>query len=105
MSDSGFLITRRAFEELFNRPEYVPLQTGGPKTLLNSERYWVDRHAWFSQAGYTFRRRYQPNWVPSWAYSTHWRYFDDGLILSNGIVMDATRRDPGRSQTRGTEQY
>jgi len=34
--------------------------------LMESEFYWRDRYVWLQSIGYRLRRRYEPEWVPSW---------------------------------------
>ncbi|KAI0311022.1 hypothetical protein OF83DRAFT_1069524, partial [Amylostereum chailletii] len=67
---------------------------GEPGQLGQSEKRWLKILDWLQGLGYTFRARYQPDWVPSWLASG--KIFidcEDGRIA--GPLMDATRASDG----------
>ena|ERR1700736_6071482 len=37
-----------------------------PGYLSDGERFWRDHYNWLKECGYVLRRRYEPDWVPSW---------------------------------------
>lgn len=51
--------------------------------LMNGELFWRNHYQWLESIGYRLRRRYEPNWVPSW-YSTkkYWFKSEDGQPLN-----------------------
>lgn len=46
--------------------KYEELNRKGTYALLDDEILWRDRYADLSERGYELRRRYHPNWTPSW---------------------------------------
>jgi hypothetical protein len=60
------------------------------KNLVSYETWWVDRQEALECAGYRLRRRYHPNWQPSWAGTNKtWIDCEDGLIQPVSYVTYA----------------
>ncbi|KAH9969267.1 hypothetical protein BGW80DRAFT_1177115 [Lactifluus volemus] len=76
------------------------------KNLTRHEIWWVERYQKLETAGYKLRPRYDPDWRPSWGNKKRWfgwirgekQWFDyeDGLIQSANLCMDATQTSDGR---------
>ena len=48
--------------------------------LLSIEKVWRTRYEWLRQSGYLLRRRYEPDWIPSWKDSEKPPYLcEDGV--------------------------
>ncbi|KAJ6625323.1 kinase-like domain-containing protein [Mycena sp. CBHHK59/15] len=63
-----------------------------PGELNSLEIFWRDHQVWLKECGYMLRRRYMPDWVPSWQGTTKiWYQCEDGKMLTPGIVIDAVR--------------
>lgn len=69
--------------ELGNVPSLDELAT----EMLPFERRWKDRQLFLASHGYMLRRRYQPDWVPSWRASARTMPFhhEDAWSLLVGI--------------------
>jgi len=62
--------------------------------LLGNELLWRDHYHMLKDHGYTLRPRYHPDWVASWLNSSKSRFScEDGMPISAGQVLDATRAD------------
>lgn len=48
------------------RPVQPVMATDYDGKLDEYEIYWRDRYTFLRSAGYTLRRRYKPDWSPSW---------------------------------------
>ncbi|KAG6848030.1 hypothetical protein H0H93_004070 [Arthromyces matolae] len=63
-------------------------------TLLTPEIFWRDHYEYLKGHGYTLRRRYEPDWSPSWiAKGISQFQSEDGNLLLHGMINDATKRD------------
>ncbi|KAG6834336.1 hypothetical protein H0H93_010364 [Arthromyces matolae] len=62
--------------------------------LSSPEIFWRDHYEYLKGHGYTLRRRYEPDWSPSW-HTSGIRQFDseDAAIPFDGMINDATKRD------------
>jgi hypothetical protein len=68
-----------------------------PGELLKGELIWRDNYDWLKERGYILRRRYEPNWVPSWrGTKKYWDECEDGL-LSNVSFISGTKQQLKRS--------
>ncbi|KAN0140350.1 Protein kinase-like domain containing protein [Lactarius tabidus] len=68
-----------------------------PGTLVMTERWWRDRYNDFEKQGYRLRRRYHPQWEPSWLKTgKHFSTAEDGQATILRAVMDATCIRDGR---------
>ncbi|KIM75909.1 hypothetical protein PILCRDRAFT_45466, partial [Piloderma croceum F 1598] len=68
--------------------------------LMESELYWRDRYVWLQSIGYRLRRRYEPDWVPSWIGTKNISVLsEDGQPLSYSHLMDAIRSKDGAAVT------
>jgi len=49
--------------------DFLDSQTpvGKPGEIDPSERWWVERQEALERTGYLLRRRYRPDWKPSWS--------------------------------------
>ncbi|OJA10332.1 hypothetical protein AZE42_07351 [Rhizopogon vesiculosus] len=67
-----------------------------PGALSTNETWWCQQYLWLKSQGYLLRRRYAPDWVPSWE-GTQRNPFDceDGHCVHFGQIMDATRISDG----------
>jgi len=72
----------------------TPLFPGG---LTNAEVFWFNHYKWLEQNDYRLRRRYTPDWVPSWEASKKkdWAEAEDGTLYIYASIMDATRISDG----------
>ncbi|RDB25098.1 hypothetical protein Hypma_007501 [Hypsizygus marmoreus] len=63
--------------------------------LHPGEIFWRDNQPWLQEKGYALRKRYHPDWVPSWFKSPKkpWIECEDGIITRIGHIIDATRPD------------
>ncbi|KAI0077838.1 hypothetical protein K474DRAFT_1707019 [Panus rudis PR-1116 ss-1] len=73
--------------------DYARKTEAGLWALLPSEAAWRDRAIHLQQYGYILRRRYQPNWRPSWLGTNRDPHFYANS--QNYIVIDATRKKDG----------
>ncbi|KAF8265700.1 kinase-like domain-containing protein [Lactarius quietus] len=66
-------------------------------TLVMTERWWRDRYNDIEKQGYKLRRRYHPQWEPSWPKTGKDFYnAEDGQATILRAAMDATRIRDGR---------
>ncbi|TFK85935.1 kinase-like protein [Polyporus arcularius HHB13444] len=66
----------------------------GLYALLPAEKTWRDRQPGLQQRGYALRRRYQPNWQPSWmGTNINPFYCEDSVSITHIDIIDATRAD------------
>ncbi|KAI0745180.1 kinase-like domain-containing protein [Earliella scabrosa] len=71
--------------------------TTEPGSLYPSEIFWRDHQKWLEEQGYLLRRRYRPDWVPSWTGTKKSpRSFEDGHSSHNPQIMDAKRMSDGK---------
>ncbi|RPD57821.1 hypothetical protein L226DRAFT_617158 [Lentinus tigrinus ALCF2SS1-7] len=87
----------------------------GVYKLLPSEVKWRDRQPELQKRGYTLRKRYQKDWVPSWlGTNINPNYCEDFVFLMKAQVIDARRSDgtlvaiksvPGGSREVEMAQY
>ncbi|KAI9067305.1 kinase-like protein [Trametes sanguinea] len=69
--------------------ELAPLEDGG---LFSHEKFWRDHQQWLQDQGYMLRRRYHPDWIPSWQGTKRDPYdCEDGLRYKRLQIMDAVR--------------
>ncbi|GLB37865.1 putative expressed protein [Lyophyllum shimeji] len=62
--------------------------------LFAAEVFWRDHYQFLKDHGYILRPRYHPDWVASWlGTSKDWTECEDGVAMSTGQVLDATRAD------------
>ncbi|KAG6806691.1 hypothetical protein H0H93_002604, partial [Arthromyces matolae] len=63
-------------------------------SLSSPEIFWRDHYEYLKGHGYTLRRRYEPDWSPSW-HTSGIRRFDseDAVMPFDGMINDATKRD------------
>ncbi|KAG6920134.1 hypothetical protein DXG01_004900 [Tephrocybe rancida] len=60
----------------------------------STELFWRDHYQFLKDHRYTLRRRYEPDWTPSWADgSKDRRECEDSIGPRDESIMDATRRD------------
>ncbi|KAI0044702.1 hypothetical protein FA95DRAFT_1561964 [Auriscalpium vulgare] len=80
-----------AFESPFPPDSLVP-----HGALRDYEEWWVKHRDWLQERGYRLRRRYQPNWEPSWniGKESHVRY-EDGQAGLYWRILDAVRISDG----------
>ncbi|KNZ77211.1 hypothetical protein J132_06206 [Termitomyces sp. J132] len=65
-----------------------------PTKLSSEEIFWRDHYKFFKDHGYTLRKRYDPDWIPSWiTTSKDWLDCEDALPLRHYQILDATRTD------------
>ncbi|KDR71819.1 hypothetical protein GALMADRAFT_126764 [Galerina marginata CBS 339.88] len=58
--------------------------------LLGGEIFWRDNYTWLNEQGYQLRRRFSPDWVPSWKGTRkNRRDCEDGGNLVNMQINDA----------------
>ncbi|OSD07005.1 kinase-like protein [Trametes coccinea BRFM310] len=80
-------------KRIIHLPSFAPLEEGG---LNSNERFWRDHWQWFNDRGYVLRRRYHPDWVPSWKDTNRDpEQFEDGLEWFRSHLMDAKRLSDG----------
>ncbi|KAJ3002778.1 hypothetical protein NUW54_g5662 [Trametes sanguinea] len=73
--------------------ELAPLQDGG---LFSHEKFWRDHQQWLKDQGYMLRRRYHPDWIPSWQGTKRDPYeCEDGLRYKRLQIMDGVRLSDG----------
>ncbi|KNZ81213.1 hypothetical protein J132_02163 [Termitomyces sp. J132] len=80
-------------QDIDSIPSYteITMEEGG---LLEVEIFWRDHYLYLKEHGYTLRRRYEPDWTPSWI--TDNKEIDeceDSIFVCHAWVIDATRRD------------
>ncbi|KAG6820826.1 hypothetical protein H0H93_011120 [Arthromyces matolae] len=64
------------------------------RELSASELTWSKYYHFLQSQGYTLRRRYHPEWKPSWRYHNRKRFeYEDSVPLLEGHTVDATRAD------------
>ncbi|KAG6920132.1 hypothetical protein DXG01_004898 [Tephrocybe rancida] len=69
----------------------IPIEEGG---LHSVEKFWRDHYEFLKDRGYTLRRRYEPDWIPSWADGKKERSrCEDSFALGHAWTLDATRSD------------
>ncbi|KAG5716955.1 hypothetical protein E4T56_gene8244, partial [Termitomyces sp. T112] len=62
--------------------------------LLEAEIFWRDHYHYLKDHGYTLRRRYEPDWTPSWIVNDKSSdECEDSVFVTNAWVIDAVRRD------------
>ncbi|TFK92746.1 kinase-like protein [Polyporus arcularius HHB13444] len=68
--------------------------------LFEDEFFWREHQRWLADTGYMLRPHYREDWKPSWLGSKK-IYFqcEDGVIMTGGSIMDATRTSDGRIVT------
>ncbi|KII88221.1 hypothetical protein PLICRDRAFT_110166 [Plicaturopsis crispa FD-325 SS-3] len=72
--------------------EYAEATRRGDYELNTSERKWRDLYTTFKQRGYILRRRYDPNWTPSWiGTNLDPTWCEDSIRPIVYNVIDATR--------------
>ncbi|KAG6847854.1 hypothetical protein H0H93_005506 [Arthromyces matolae] len=62
--------------------------------LSFTEVFWRDHYEHLRKHGYTLRRRYEPDWSPSWVTNGTSSFgCEDATVASNALINDASRRD------------
>ncbi|KAI0794650.1 kinase-like domain-containing protein [Fomes fomentarius] len=85
---------------------YARITEEGAYSLLPAEIEWRDRYIALESRGYLLRRRYHPDWSPSWTGTNlDPTYCEDSVIIHFPHVIDATRvRDNFRVSLKVTEK-
>ncbi|KAJ7147661.1 hypothetical protein C8R43DRAFT_1010342 [Mycena crocata] len=65
--------------------------------LTHYEIFWREHQRWLETCGYRLRRRYQEDWIPSWAGRPSERRKSEDSVEARGPVIDATRISDGLS--------
>ncbi|KAG5349874.1 hypothetical protein E4T56_gene8386 [Termitomyces sp. T112] len=70
------------------------LQEYDPTKLSSGEIFWRDHYNFLKDRGYTLRKRYDPDWIPSWINTSKQRLdCEDALPINHYRILDATRVD------------
>ncbi|KAG6859214.1 hypothetical protein C0995_010620 [Termitomyces sp. Mi166 len=70
------------------------LEQWDPTQLTSGEVFWRNHYQFLKDHGYTLRKRYDPDWIPSWINtSKNWLDCEDAAHILNYQVLDATRAD------------
>ncbi|KAG6834913.1 hypothetical protein H0H93_006422 [Arthromyces matolae] len=65
-----------------------------PADLTEEEIFWRDHYNYLKNRGYTLRKRYEPDWTPSWLNSSKLALdCEDSSPLFHWPIQDATRPD------------
>jgi hypothetical protein len=60
--------------------------------LTTREKFWRDQQSWLKEAGYMFRARYQPDWIPSWIGTNKFSLScEDGVKPAVRVLAPASR--------------
>ena len=70
---------------------YAQSTQAGVYDLHPSEIFWRDRQAFLDKRGYTLRKRYSPDWKPSWAGTNLNPLFcEDFIVLTVRILLGSS---------------
>ncbi|KAG5715483.1 hypothetical protein E4T56_gene12734, partial [Termitomyces sp. T112] len=70
------------------------LEQWDPTRLTSGEVFWRDHYQFLKDRGYALRKRYDPDWIPSWINTSKgWLDCEDAVHIPNYQVLDATRAD------------
>ncbi|KAH9479885.1 hypothetical protein JR316_0008518 [Psilocybe cubensis] len=64
--------------------------------LTSAEIFWRGIQPWLVDQGYELRKRYRPDWVPSWLkYDSSPDRYEDGQVLPYDQIIDAVKLSDG----------
>ncbi|KII92692.1 hypothetical protein PLICRDRAFT_679064 [Plicaturopsis crispa FD-325 SS-3] len=64
--------------------------------IAKRERFWVQHYTWLEERGYRLRKRFAPDWIPSWLETNKLLdYFEDSRSVFTPQICDATRISDG----------
>lgn len=59
--------------------------------IAKRERFWVQHYTWLEKCGYRLRKRFAPDWIPSWLGTNKLLdYFEDSRSVFVRIPLSAT---------------
>lgn len=68
-----------------SKPAVQPSPTDDvvPGGINGKETFWVKHYTWLESRGYRLRRRYAPDWIPSWlGTNEHYQVCEDSKSIS-----------------------
>jgi hypothetical protein len=63
-------------------PAHFGLEPYDFRTLTPEEEFWRDHQRWLQDCGYMLRRRYMPDWQPSWPEGVRGSKYEDAQPLN-----------------------
>lgn len=79
------------------QPAGMTKEEMGLGALHSHEVWWRDHYTWLLQNGYQLRKRYEPDWIPSWKGkdADSAIKYEDGVASWNASILDAVRLSDG----------